>query len=198
MSDTIRSLVAISPLTGLALPAADGIAAIVAADTSGRLLLRADLATARQLEEALGLSLETPINRAAVGDICAALRLGPDEWLLLADAERDPWLSARIAAATAGAAHSLVDVTHRSASLLLSGDAAEAVLAAGCPLPLDIATFPVGRATRTLLAKAEVVLWRRARNSFHIEVAASLVPYAVGLLAQAIADEAAITRHCTA
>lgn len=192
MSESIVSLGSETPLGGLALPEADGVARLAAAGAMGRLVLRCDLAAARQIGGAIGLVLDTPINRASVGEGGAALRLGPDEWLLLADAERDPWLSARIGAAAAGAPHALVDVTHRSVGLVLEGPEIEAVLASGCALPTDAAAFPVDRATRTLLGKAEIVLWRRAADRFHIEAAASFTPYVVGLIAQAIADEAAI------
>lgn len=184
-----------SPLDGTALPRVDSIARLVAGGPSGRLALRASSDAARQIGVALGLGLDAPINRAATSDGLAALRLGPDEWLLIADAERDPWLSARIGQAAADMPYALVDVSHRTATLSIEGEAAEAVLAAGCPLPLELADFPVDRATRTLLAKAEIVLWRRAAQRFHIEVAASFAPYVVAFLAQAITAEAAIAAH---
>jgi sarcosine oxidase subunit gamma len=171
------------------------IARLAAGGPSGRLALRADHPVSERIGAALGLSLAIPINRATSADALAALRLGPDEWLLIADAERDPWLSARIGEAAAELPYSLVDVSHRTATLILEGPAVEAVLAAGCPLPLAPSDFPVDRATRTLLAKAEIVLWRRAAQRFHIEVAASFAPYVVTFLEQAIAAEAAITAH---
>lgn len=194
MSESTAPLIAGSALAGLILPGADAIARLTAAVTLGRLVLRADVGIARQIGIAIGLALDTPVNRAAVGESCATLRLGPDEWLVLADAERDPWLSARIGGAAEGAPHALVDVSHRSTGLLLEGPQVEAVLAAGCALPLDTAAFPVNRATRTLLGKAEIVLWRRAADRFHIEVAASFTPYVVSLLHQTIADEAALAK----
>jgi sarcosine oxidase subunit gamma len=188
-------LTPVSPLAGIGLSTFDGIARLLAGGPVGRLALRADLEIALRIGAALGLPLDGRINRAVSGDGLAALRLGPDEWLLLADAERDPWLSARIGEAAEGMAFSLIDVSHRTATLVLEGDQAEAVLSAGCPLPLDEGAFPVDRATRTLHAKSEIVLWRRAPRRFHIEVAASFAPYVVASLAQSMADEAAIRAH---
>jgi sarcosine oxidase subunit gamma len=185
-------LAPLSPLAGIALPAADGIARLVAGTAAERLVLRAEPESARQIGDALGLALQVRINRAVIGDGVATLRLGPGEWLFIAEAGREPSLSARCGEAAAGMACSLVDVSHRTATLMIGGAEVEAVLAAGCPLPLDEGAFPVDRATRTLLAKSEIVLWRRARERFHIEVAASFAPYIVAFLAQAIADEAAI------
>jgi sarcosine oxidase subunit gamma len=163
--------------------------------TAGRLVLRSAAATAASIEATAGLALSGRINTATEQEGCAVLRLGPDEWLLLADAERDPWLASRIDAAVAGEAASIVDVTHRNAGLTVEGEAVEDVLAAGCPLPLDTQAFPVGRATRTLLAKAEIVLWRQATDRFHVEVARSFAPYVVAFLAGAIDDEEAIARY---
>ncbi|MEZ5857089.1 MAG: sarcosine oxidase subunit gamma family protein [Hyphomicrobiaceae bacterium] len=88
--------------------------------------------------------------------------------------------------------HALTEITHRNEGLAVTGPGVEVVLSSGCPLPLDMQTFPPGRATRTLFAKAEIVLWRQTAESFHIEVARSFAPYLVALLSQAIADEDSI------
>ncbi|MGE0765455.1 MAG: sarcosine oxidase subunit gamma [Hyphomicrobiaceae bacterium] len=181
-----------SPLGGPALPSVDGIAEISEAGTVGRLVLRAGPRTIDALRQTLGAGLTGRINTATVAEGCTTLRLGPDEWLLLAEADSDPWLAARIIDAAKDLPVSLVDVSHRNAAILLSGPAVEAVLAVGCPLPLDVASFPVGRATRTVLAKAEIVLWRRGVDRFQLEVARSFAPYVVALLGVAIDDEAAI------
>lgn len=181
-----------SPVGGPALPSVQGVARVAEAGTVGRLVLRAGPEALGALERALGPALTGRINAATVAEGCTALRLGPDEWLLLADANSDPWLAARIADAAKGVAVSVVDVSHRNAGLVLSGSAVEAVLAVGCPLPLDLAAFPVGRATRTVLAKAEIVLWRQDADRFQLEVARSFAPYVVALLGTAIDDEAAI------
>ena len=84
-----------------------------------------------------------------------------------------------------GTAHSLVDVSHRQIGLIASGPAAARVLNAGCPLDLDLKAFPVGFATRTLFDKAEIVLWRRAEATFHVEVWRSFAPYLAASLAEA-------------
>jgi sarcosine oxidase, subunit gamma len=184
----------VSPLAGLALPVSDGLVQVREAPASGRLVLRAGPDSARRLASAMGTALEGRINRAVTVEGCAALRLGPDEWLLLADAEGDPWLAARLAEAGRGVPMAVVDVTHRSAGVLIEGTGVEDVLAAGCPLPLDGMGFPVGRATRTVIGKAEVVLWRQSEDRFRVEVATSFAAYLIAYLGAAIADEAMIRR----
>jgi sarcosine oxidase subunit gamma len=62
------------------------------------------------------------------------------------------------------------------------------LLAAQCPLPLDLAAFPVDMCTRTVFAKAEVVLWRTAPETFRLEVARSFARYVVDMLSEIARD----------
>ena len=64
----------------------------------------------------------------------------------------------------------------------ISGANAATILAGACPLDLDLKQFPVHMCTRTVLAKAEIVLWRTAPQIFHIEVWRSFQSYAEQLL----------------
>lgn len=121
--------------------------------------------------------LEGPMLRAEPAHGGWALRLGPEEWLLLG-ATLPP----------VAVAHSLVDVSDRQVALELDGPGAAPVLAGGVPIDLDARAFRVGGATRTLCGKAEIVLWRRAEQRWHIEVWRSFAPYVARLLAQSAAD----------
>jgi sarcosine oxidase subunit gamma len=135
--------------------------------------------------DALGLSLSMPACRASVNATLAALWLAPDERLLLGEDASAADTSSRIAQALGDQAHSLVDVSHRQLGLAISGPHAVTVLASGCPLDLDRSAFPVGMCTRTVLAKAEIVLWRIADDDFHLEVWRSFAAYVSGLIAEA-------------
>jgi len=134
-----------------------------------------------------GLSLEFPAMacRAVAQGERAALWLGPDEWLLIAGGRAADAAQAALGSALAGLAHSLVDVSHRQVALEVSGAQARSLLAAGCPLDLDPDAFPLGMCTRTMLGKAEVVLWRSAADVFRIEVWRSFAPYVSAFLAEA-------------
>ena len=46
------------------------------------------------------------------------------------------------------------------------------------------AAFPVGACTRTVFAKAEIVLWRTSADVFRVEVARSYCRYVVDLLGE--------------
>jgi sarcosine oxidase subunit gamma len=134
---------------------------------------------------AFGVALPTTACRAAANDGRAALWLGPDEHLLIAPDAEGPAVASALATALAGVAHSLVDVSHRQVALELSGPHAATLLASGCPLDLDLSEFPVGMCTRTVFAKAEVLLCRTADDTFRLEVWRSFVDYVVGVLGEA-------------
>lgn len=180
-----------SPLAGMRLPASEQVASVTAGAPTFRYVLRGDVEVMRGFLSGLSLPLPERINTATRLDKRAVLMLGPDEcWVLSPD-----WLAPSEGLDFGGHAlgvHSLVDVSHRNVGMVVTGPMVEDVFAAGCPLPLSLKAFPVGRSTRTLFAKIEIVLWRQGERAFHVECGASLVPYLVGLLATAIAEEEAL------
>jgi sarcosine oxidase, subunit gamma len=109
----------------------------------------------------------------------ASLWLGPDEFLLLAPANTD---YAALRSALRNSPHSLVDVSHRQIGLEVSGPHSVERLSGGCALDLDESQFPVGMCTRTLFAKADIVLWRTGTQTFHLEVWRSFVHYTTEIL----------------
>jgi sarcosine oxidase, subunit gamma len=172
-----------SVLTGLALPSLPGAVAVSDAGLAARFLFRGDPAL---LGSAFSVQLPSTPMRAQTNGDRAALWLGPDEWLLLATEHDGAALQTTLSDALRGQPASLVDVGHRQIGLVVAGPSAERLLNAGCPLDLDPAAFPVGMCTRTVLAKAEIVLWRSANDTFRLEVARSFVPYVVAFLAEAL------------
>jgi sarcosine oxidase subunit gamma len=128
-----------------------------------------------------GFFVDILVNRSSKAGDRLAARLGPDEWLLVAPAGDSPGFGA-----LEGRHHSLVDVSHRYAAFTVEGAAAPLVLAAGCPLDLHADAFTAGSATRTLLGKAEIVLWRLGEPlSYRLECARSFAPYVERFLNEA-------------
>jgi sarcosine oxidase subunit gamma len=134
---------------------------------------------------ALGLTLSTHPCRASVHGERAALWLGPDEQLLLVPESEGAAVGEALLTALSHLAHALVDVSHRQVHLELEGTAAAWCLNVGCPLDLDLASFPVGMCTRTVLAKAQIVLWRPAEWIFRVLAARSYADYVSRFLAEA-------------
>lgn len=158
-----------------------------------RLVLQGGPTARAAAGEAFGVPLPECPCRANSLENRAALWLGPDEHLLLGAAEDTQILAAGLEAALTGIAHSLVDVSHRQIALQVSGPHASAILNAGCPLDLDPAEFPPGMCTRTLLGKADIVLWRTAAAEYHLEVWRSFSDYVLGWLLEAGQDFSAST-----
>jgi sarcosine oxidase subunit gamma len=132
-----------------------------------------------------GLPMPETACRAEAAAGRAALWMGPDERLLLAPAGLEESLAAGIAAVIGALPHSLVDVSHRQVGLAIAGPAARDLLACGCPLDLDDAAFPVGMCTRTVLGRADVVLWRSSPGEYHLETGRSFASYVLGWLREA-------------
>ena len=149
---------------------------------AARFSLRGDAATQLAAASAFGAPLSTIACRAVTSGTGAALWLGPDEQLLMVPPAAAPALIAGLGSALAGLPHSLVDISHRQVALQVHGPHAAWLLGALCPLDLALPAFPVAMCTRTVFAKAEIVLWRTASDVFRLEVGRSFAGYVVGLL----------------
>jgi sarcosine oxidase, subunit gamma len=173
-----------SPLEGVHLPAGPRFT-LSEAPPAARFILRGG--EAARVACGIVFGAEPPSKLGPPGESVgrAALWLGPDEWLLIAEAADSAALSETLMSVLDGTAHSLVDVSHRQIGLIASGPAAARTLNAGCPLDLGLKALPIGFATRTLFDKAEIVLWRRAATAFHVEVWRSFARYLAASLAEA-------------
>jgi sarcosine oxidase, subunit gamma len=172
------------PLAERVLPSSESFLIRPAPDAA-RFVLRGDAESAARAGGAFGASPSTRPCRAVTAGTRTSIRLGPDEWLLMAPGEDAATLAPALAAALADRPHSLVDVSQRQIGLEVEGGLAARALNAGCPLDLGLAAFPVGMATRTLCAKCEIVLWRRSAVRFHAEVWRSFAEYAADFLVEA-------------
>jgi sarcosine oxidase subunit gamma len=178
------ALLARSPLEGFAFPS--GARFVLAeAPPAARFILRGGEAVRVACGMVFGAEPPSKLGQSVERDKRAALWLGPDEWLLIADSGDAAPIAEVLESVLEGTAHSFVDISHRQIGLIASGPAAARVLNAGCPLDLSLKAFPVGFATRTLFDKAEIVLWRRASARFHIEAWNSFGPYLAAGLAEA-------------
>jgi sarcosine oxidase, subunit gamma len=173
-----------SPLEGVALPAGPRFT-LSETPPAARFILRGG--EAARVACGIVFGAEPPSKLGPAGESAgrAALWLGPDEWLLTAEGPDSAALSETLMSVLDGTAHSLVDVSHRQIGLVASGPAVARTLNAGCPLDLGLKAFPIGMATRTLFDKAEIVLWRRAATTFHVEVWRSFAPWLAASLAEA-------------
>jgi sarcosine oxidase subunit gamma len=150
-----------------------------------RFILHGDAMVRAAAAPVWGAEFSEQACRAVVADLRATLWLGPDEYLLLGSGTEEESEAAAAQAledALRHAPHALVNIGHRQFALEVSGPHAADILNGGCPLDLDLNEFPVGMCTRTVLAKADIVLWRIRADAFHLEVWRSFGGYVTGLL----------------
>lgn len=144
-----------------------------------RVSLRAEEAAIAGINNTLGLALprqprtSVTLELSEQGNL-SILWIGPDEWLVVAPNGTD--LMRRINTVTSGL-YSAVSIDHRNTSITVSGVNATLALNAGCPQDLSEEAFPIGCCARTIIGKAEVVLWRTAEDSFHVECWRSFSDY---------------------
>ena len=149
-----------------------------------RFILRGNPVAISAAGAAIGIDIEQTPCRASQCGTRTALWLGPDEYLLLVPEAEARTLAAALEQALQGEPHSRVDVSHRQTALELRGPRSADILNSGCPLDLGLVAFPVGMCTRTVFAKAEIVLWRTATDVFRLEVWRSFTDYVARFLAE--------------
>ncbi|ANT53489.1 sarcosine oxidase subunit gamma [Mesorhizobium amorphae] len=152
-----------------------------------RISLRAPEASLAALSKALGVTLPTKPKTSATKAGRTALWLGPDEWLIIDEAGKDPLADC----AKVAALHSAVGISHRNVAFSVTGPAAAAAINGGCPQDLSLEVFPVGAASRTILGKSEIVLLRSGPDAFRVECWRSFSDYVFTLLSEAASDAAA-------
>lgn len=149
-----------------------------------RLALRVRPGNRAALAGALALDLPASVGLRARAEGAEVLCLGPDEWVVLADADA-PRAAALVAAsgeAHARIPHSLVEISDREVTLRLSGPQALTALTTACPR--DVEAMPVGQGARTLFDTATVTLWRDDRQEFRMDVWRSFLPHVRAILGQ--------------
>ena len=164
---------------------ATGAASLAVLPDAAKLVFRGRPPSLASAADAFGVELPQSANRFNSKGNRKAYWLGPDEWLLEAVEENPTDLFSVMSQKLAAYSCSLVDVSHRSDALEVSGPESEYVLNHGCPLDLSERQFPVGMCSRTVLGKSPIVLARTERDVFCIDVWRSFSTYVWLLLDEA-------------
>ena len=107
------------------------------------------------------------------------LWLGPDEWLVASPERRVERIERDLRDALRPQHAAVTDISHSRTILSLSGPAAPAVLAKGCPLDLHPRVFGPGRCAQSRLARCQVLIHQTtAAPVFEIHVQRSFAQYA--------------------
>ena len=154
------------------------------------LRLDADDAEARKAVESVIGALPIEPTTVHGGAEAAVLWLGPDEWLVVGPADREPVLEAQLHAALGDARGrvAIVDVSANRTTLELRGSRVRELLEFGCPIDLHSRAFGPGRCAQTLLARANVLIWfvtDEPEPAFRMLVRPSFAAYVAAWLADA-------------
>jgi sarcosine oxidase subunit gamma len=124
-------------------------------------LTQIDLRLDPSLASGVPFPLPARPNTFLTGPSAEVLWLGPDEWLLVAQAGNADDLASELDAALAGEHRSVVDVSAGRSVLDLAGAGALELLSKGCGLDLHPRSWHVGECAQTLLARVPMILQQR-------------------------------------
>ena len=178
------------PATILAMTGWDALEAsdlsLTMSPEASRFNLRGSLDFCQAICGKVNLSLPAKMLTASGDSKNAVLWIGPDEFYLFSQEANHAATLAQLSraqdASALGKAGSLVDNSHRFIGICLDGAAAAQLMASYCPLDLSLSAFPIGKATRTLMGKSDILLWRQGEGTFQIEIARSFASYGLKLL----------------
>lgn len=137
-----------------------------------------DPAFVRAAADVLGIVWPLSANTWSGRADCAALWLGPDEWLVAAREGRGDALYEALGSRLAGTHHAITDVSANRSVIEISGRHVRSVLAKGCSLDLHARSFAPPQCAQSLLAKAQVILQCiDVRPLFRLYVRTSLADY---------------------
>ena len=139
--------------------------------------LRVKAADITAFKKSTGLKLPSKIGSSSLSKVVSCLKLGPDEWLVIANSTQQKKLDKVFEKASKDFICSITDISHRNIGFEVSGELAAKLINVGCPLDLSLTAFPVGKVTRTIFESAQIMLLRTGEDSFHVECWRSFAPY---------------------
>lgn len=129
-----------------------------------------------RISAVLGVPLPEVCGETTTTAPHTALWLGPDEWLVVSDAERAP-LVAELTEALGDARGAVVDVSANRTTVELSGPSARATLEKGCPADLRERSFRPGAAVATTLGPVPLLLWQTGATTYRLLPRGSFADY---------------------
>ncbi len=163
---------------------ANSVVSIEQAPHASRISFRGTAPGVKSFEKSLGFALPTKPGATSKKAGKHALWIGPDEWLIIDEKNTQTSMVPRLP----NKGFSAVDVSHRNMAFIVTGEGAQNTLNAACPRDLSAKAFPVGTCSRTILDKAEVVLYRTAKDTFRVECWRSYGPYVWAYLCDGAKD----------
>lgn len=124
-----------------------------------------------------GLKLPAKIGGSSRDKKTTIIKLGPDEWLVIAELQEAKKLSKSLAKIAEKFICSITEISHRNVAFEIKGEEASRLVNVGCPLDLSLEKFPVGKGVRTIFESTPIILLRTGAHHFHMESWRSFGPY---------------------
>ena len=146
-----------------------------------------DSVGARGIDEALGAPLPRKVAETSRSGEHTALWLGPDEWLVVSEADADSLVD-RLRRAAGETPAQVLDLSANRTVIELTGPGARSVLEKGCPADLHPRAFADGSAIVTSLARVPLLVWKVDAEHFRVMPRASLARYVAAWLLDAVRE----------
>ena len=144
------------------------------------------------VKNATGCDLPLIANTVATAGDVRILWLGPNEWWVVGTDARRASLIDGLRRAFEGQHTNVTDVSESRTVITMTGPASRDVLARGISNDLHPRAFGPGQCAQTMVARAQVVLWRhRTEDEFHLLVRPSFANYLAEWLLDAAAEHLA-------
>ena len=163
---------------------ANSVVTIEKAPPASRISFRGTKSGVKSFEKSLGIALPSNPGNVTKKGGKHALWIGPNDWLIVDEKSADTSMVPRLP----NKGFSAVDISHRNMAFIVSGMGAENTLNTACPRDLSTTAFPINTCSRTIFGKAEIVLYRTAKNTFRVECWRSFGPYVWTYLCEAAND----------
>jgi sarcosine oxidase subunit gamma len=150
-----------------------------------------DSAGAGRIDNALGAPLPRKVGETSGGGVHTALWLGPDEWLVVSEADAETLVD-QLRTAAGDTPAQVLDLSANRTVIELTGPGARSVLEKGCPADLHPRVFAVGAAIVTSLARVPVLVWKVDAERFRVLPRASLAAYVAAWLLDAVQEFAPV------
>ena len=143
----------------------------------GKLNLRASKSASTQVKSVIGCAFPTATNRFSSAGERHVVWLGPDEFLIICEADKDAELASTLESTLNTQHCAVTNITDALAAFHLKGAAVRQVLAKGCAIDLHPGSFASGDAAQTLLLHAAVTMLALSDNELIVICRTSFAPY---------------------
>lgn len=151
-----------------------------------------DSTGARGIDGALGVPLPRRVGETSRHGEHTTLWLGPDEWLVVSEADAGTLVD-RLRAAAGDTPAQVLDLSANRTVVELTGPGARTVLEKGCSADLHPRVLADGSAIVTTVARVPVLLWKVDADRFRVVPRASLAQYVAAWLLDAVGELAPVS-----